>query len=49
VSLESIELAEGPRVQQQIDPLARGQLTFLVAALDSLGPTPELRSGVELV
>jgi hypothetical protein len=49
MSLESIELAEGPRVQQQIDPLARGQLAFLVAALDSVDPTPELRPGVELV
>lgn len=49
MQLETIELAEGSRVEQQLDALARRQLAALVLALDPLRAPAELRLGVQLI
>ena len=49
VDHEAIGLAKGPRVDQQLDALARGELAGLVLALDALGSAPLQRALVQLV
>jgi hypothetical protein len=40
---ERVELAEGPRVAEQLDPLVRGELARVVLPLDPLDAAPEAR------
>jgi hypothetical protein len=49
MGLEAIVLAERARIDQQLDPLARGELALLVLSIDTLLPTAELGLGTELV
>ncbi len=46
---EPVELDERARVEQQIDPLARGELAGLVLALDASAPPASSARSVELV
>jgi hypothetical protein len=46
---EAVHLAEAARVEQELDPLARGELARLVLALDARGPSALQRPLVQLL
>ena len=46
---EAVHLHEGARVEEQLDPLAGGELARLVLLLDALGAAAGERAAVELV
>ena len=49
MGLEAVELAKGAGIDEQLDPLACGELALGVLPVDAILATPELGLGAELV
>jgi hypothetical protein len=45
---ELVDFLEGPRVEQEVDPFARGQLAAVVLTLLPVGAAAELRAALEV-